>query len=48
MANSNEERIKFGNDEIIGKGNLDAVDEIFAADYIVHAGGKAWRFNSPS
>ena len=43
MANSNEERIKFGNDEIIGKGNLDAVDEIFATDYVVHAGGKDYK-----
>ena len=40
MAKSNEERIRFANDEILGKGNLDVVDEIFAIDYVVHAGGK--------
>ena len=40
MAKSNEERIRFANDEIIGKGNLDVVDEIFGRDYVVHAGGK--------
>ena len=40
MAESNEERIRFANDEIIGKGNLGAVDKVFATDYVVHAGGK--------
>ncbi len=40
MAKSNEERVRFANDEILGKGNLGAVDEIFATDYVVHAGGK--------
>ena len=40
MAKSNEERIRFANDEILGKGNFGAVDEIFATDYVVHAGGK--------
>ena len=43
MVKSNEELIKFANDEIIGKGNLDAIDEIFAADYVVHAGGKDYK-----
>ena len=40
MAKSNEERVRFANDEVLGKGNLDVVDEIFATDYVVHAGGK--------
>ena len=40
MAKSNEERVRFANDEILGKGNVGAVDEIFATDYVVHAGGK--------
>ncbi len=40
MAKSNEERVRFANDEILGKGNLDFVDEIFATDYVLHAGGK--------
>jgi len=43
MPKSNEERIRYANDEIIGKGNLDAIDDIFAADYIVHAGGKDFK-----
>ena len=40
MAQSNEERIRFANDELLGKGNLDVVDEVFAAEYVAHAGGK--------
>ena len=40
MSKSNEERIRFANDEILGKGNLDVVDEVFAAEYVAHAGGK--------
>ncbi len=40
MAKSNEERVRLANDELLGKGNLGAVDEIFATDYVVHAGGK--------
>lgn len=42
MAQSNEDRVRFANDEIIGKGNLGVVDEIFATDYVVHTGGKAY------
>ncbi len=40
MAKSKEERVRFATDEILGKGNLDVVDEIFATDYVLHAGGK--------
>ncbi len=40
MATSNEERIRFATDEILGKGNLDVVDEVFATDFVLHAGGK--------
>ena len=43
MAKSSEERVRFANDELLGKGNLGVVDEIFAADYVVHAGGKHHR-----
>ncbi len=43
MAKSNEERVRFANDEILGKGNLGAADEIFATDYVVHAGGKDYK-----
>ena len=40
MAGSNEEIIRFANDELLEKGNLGAVEEAFATDYVVHAGGK--------
>ncbi len=43
MANSNEERVRFANDEILAKGNLGVVDKIFATDYVVHAGGKDYE-----
>ena len=43
MARNNEERIQFANDEILGKGKLGAVDEIFATDYVLHAGGKVHK-----
>ena len=40
MAQSNAERVRFANDEIVGKGNLGIVDQIFATNYVVHAGGQ--------
>ncbi len=40
MAKSNEERVRFANDELLEKGNLGVVEEIFATDYVLHAGGK--------
>jgi len=40
---SKEERIRFANDEILGKGNLNVVDEVFATDYVLHAGGKDYK-----
>ena len=40
MARTNEQRIRFANDEILGKGNLAVVDKVFAADYVLHAAGK--------
>ena len=43
MAKNYEERIKLGNAELLGKGNLDVVNEVFATDYVVHAGGKDYR-----
>ena len=43
MVQSNEELIKVANDEVIGNGNLKIVDEIFAANYVAHAGGKDYR-----
>lgn len=38
-----EERIKFANDELIGQGNIDVVDEIFSTNYIAHAEGKDYK-----
>ena len=38
-----EEQIEFANDKLFGQGDLDVVDEIFSADYIVHAGGKDYE-----
>ena len=43
MAKNNEERIQFANDEILGKGKLGVVDEIFATDYVLHAGDKVHK-----
>ena len=43
MDQIDEERIKFANDELIGKGNLNVIDEIFAVNYIAHAGGKDYK-----
>lgn len=46
MTKSKEERIKYANGELVGKGNLGIVDEIFATDYVAHAGGKEYSGHS--
>ena len=43
MANSYAERIRRANEELLSCGNLDAVDDFFGADYVVHAGDKDYR-----
>ncbi len=43
MAKNKEELIRFANNETFEKGNLDIVEEIFATDYIVHAGCKDYK-----
>ena len=43
MRQSKEERIRFANEEILGKGNLNVVEEVFASDYAVHAEGKDYK-----
>jgi len=43
MAKNNEERVRLANDEILGKGNLAAVDQFFATDYVVHSGGQDYN-----
>jgi len=40
MGQSNEDCIRFANDEIINNANLGVVSDVFASDYVVHAGGK--------
>ena len=43
MAQSNEDRIRYANDELLGKGNLSIVEEIFSSAYVVHAENKEFR-----
>ena len=43
MVKINIEQIKFGNYELIGKGNFNVIKEIFATDYVVHASGKDYK-----
>ncbi|MEH6405606.1 MAG: ester cyclase [Sneathiella sp.] len=43
MTTRNEEQIRRANDALLGQGNLAVVDEIFASDYVVHAGGKDYK-----
>ena len=40
MAKNKEDRIRYASGELIEKGNLNVVEEMFSADYIAHAGGK--------
>ncbi|HMB62400.1 MAG TPA: hypothetical protein VKN36_04950 [Eudoraea sp.] len=37
-----EQQIKFANDELIGQGKLDVINEVFTADYVAHAGDKEY------
>ena len=43
MPKSREARIQYANNEILGKGNLRIIDELFAADYVVHISGGSFR-----
>ena len=43
MAKSLEDRVRAANDAILGKGDLEVVDEVFSADYVAHIGGKDFR-----
>lgn len=38
MRKSKVDRIRLANEEIFAKGNLDAVADFFAAEYVAHAG----------
>jgi len=41
-----EEKIRRANEELIGRGNLGILDEIFAIDYVAHAGEKEYSGHS--
>ncbi len=43
MGKSRDEVIRFANEELLAKGNLDVVEEVFDAEYVVHASGKEHR-----
>ena len=43
MAASKADRIRLANEHLLENGNLEAVDEMFAADYALHAGGKTYK-----
>ncbi len=43
MSQCNADLIQYANDEIIGQGNFDVVDEVFASDYVLHSGGKEFN-----
>lgn len=43
MSEDYEKLIKYGNEELIGKGNLNVIDKIFTTDYVSHAGGKNYK-----
>ena len=43
MDKSIKERIKFANDELFENGNFTVINELFAVDYTVHAGGKEYK-----
>ena len=38
MAEDKEERVRFATNEIIGKGNLDVVSDVFSTSYLAHLG----------
>jgi len=42
MDKKHEELIQFGNEELLGKGHLDVVGDIFSPDYVAHAGDKKY------
>ena len=43
MARSKEALIQLANEETLGNGNLDVVDNLFATDYVVPASGKDYE-----
>jgi predicted ester cyclase len=43
MSDDLKERVRWANEEIINKGNLKVVRELFAEDYVLHAVGEDFR-----
>jgi predicted ester cyclase len=43
MARIHEELIQLANERILAKGDLTFVEEVFAPDYVLHAGGREFR-----
>lgn len=46
MVSSKENIIKHAVEELVGKGNLDVIDETFSTGYIAHAGEKKYTGHS--
>lgn len=43
MTTSQEDRVRFANEELLAKGNLAAVEDFFTDDYVAHAGSKKYK-----
>ena len=43
MSEDLKAQVRRNNDEFFNEGNLDLVDEVFAADCVFHGTGKDWR-----
>lgn len=46
MGKNKEEKISYVTEELIGKGNLAIIEEVFATDYVAYAGEKEYRGHS--
>ncbi len=46
MSNSKEKQIKNAFEELVGKGNLDIMEDAIAEEYIVHAGENEYSVHS--
>ncbi|MBC8406389.1 MAG: ester cyclase [Planctomycetes bacterium] len=43
LSQAREERIQFANIELLEKGNLVVIDEVFSSEYLAHVGGNKTR-----
>ncbi|MGH1365621.1 MAG: ester cyclase [Calditrichia bacterium] len=46
MDKNNKDKIKYAMHGLIEQGNLETIDEVFAADYVAHAAGKEFSGHS--